>query len=111
MNSIEEVNVKDQKSSEIVGHVPKIEDEWVEYVDDLGRTRVCRKKDLPGYQQQQQQEEEEGKPQTSGSISSNLSDNTIRTEEKRQEWEQQAAKQMLGAYDADVLHYDPETGR
>jgi hypothetical protein len=105
---------KDPESSGMTEQVSKMEDEWVEYVDDLGRTRVCRKKELPGYQsqQQQQQQQEEGTSQISDPIASCPSDDNMnRSGEKGQEWERQALKQMFGAYDADVLHYDPESGK
>ena len=49
--------------------LPARDDEWVDYVDALGRTRKCMKRDLPGLKRQDKdmvREEDEDRPVETG---------------------------------------------
>uniref|UniRef100_A0A8D0HPU2 Coiled-coil domain containing 174 n=1 Tax=Sphenodon punctatus TaxID=8508 RepID=A0A8D0HPU2_SPHPU len=75
-------------------------EEWVDYVDSLGRSRRCMKKDLPNLLQMDN--ELQGKRQ--GTEEKTLLSEDMRKELKRQQWEkeeEEALKQPIGP-----MHYE-----
>ncbi|XP_003973249.1 coiled-coil domain-containing protein 174 [Takifugu rubripes] len=81
------------------------EEEWVDYVDSLGRSRRCMKKDLPGFRKMDQ--DLNGKRMTS--TDKTLLSEDMRRELQRQEWEreeEEAMKKPVGP-----LHYEDIRGQ
>ncbi|TKS71596.1 Coiled-coil domain-containing protein 174 [Collichthys lucidus] len=79
------------------------DEEWVDYVDALGRSRRCMKKDLPGFQKMDQ--DLKGK----GSAPADLLSEDMRRELQRQEWEreeEEAMKRPVGP-----IHYEDIRGQ
>ncbi|XP_036387755.1 coiled-coil domain-containing protein 174 [Megalops cyprinoides] len=76
------------------------EEEWVDYVDALGRSRRCMKKDLPGFQKMDL--ELQGRRHEAGGKT--LLSEDMRRELQRQEWEreeEEALKRPVGP-----VHYE-----
>uniref|UniRef100_A0A8C3A4W6 Coiled-coil domain containing 174 n=1 Tax=Cyclopterus lumpus TaxID=8103 RepID=A0A8C3A4W6_CYCLU len=81
------------------------EEEWVDYVDALGRSRRCMKKDLPGFKKMDQ--DLQGKEKASADKT--LLSEDMRRELQRQEWEreeEEAMKRPVGP-----LHYEDIRGQ
>ncbi|KAG8007859.1 hypothetical protein GBF38_013571, partial [Nibea albiflora] len=79
------------------------DEEWVDYVDALGRSRRCMKKDLPGFQKMDQ--DLKGK----GNVPADLLSEDMRRELQRQEWEreeEEAMKRPVGP-----IHYEDIRGQ
>ncbi|XP_041638984.1 coiled-coil domain-containing protein 174 [Cheilinus undulatus] len=80
-------------------------EEWVDYVDSLGRSRRCMKKDLPGFQKMDQ--DLTGKAKASSDKT--LLSEDMRRELQRQEWEreeEEAMKRPVGP-----IHYEDIKGQ
>ncbi|XP_028302918.1 coiled-coil domain-containing protein 174 [Gouania willdenowi] len=76
------------------------DEEWVDYVDALGRSRRCMKKDLQDYQKMDQEFKGKGNVSTEKTL---LSDD-MRRDMQRQEWEreeEEAMKRPVGP-----VHYE-----
>ncbi|KAJ8409392.1 hypothetical protein AAFF_G00235900 [Aldrovandia affinis] len=76
------------------------DEEWVDYVDALGRSRKCMKKDLPGFQKmdldfQGKRSQPDGKT---------LLSDDMRRELRRQEWEREEEEAM--SRPVGPLHYE-----
>ncbi|XP_015673511.1 coiled-coil domain-containing protein 174 [Protobothrops mucrosquamatus] len=97
-----EENGEEERFSE--GEVPPSQnpdEEWVEYVDYLGRSRRCMKKDLPLRLRMDEQIQEESSPMTEKKT---LLSEDMRRELQRQEWEreeEEALKRPMGP-----IHYE-----
>uniref|UniRef100_A0A3Q3MSW9 Coiled-coil domain containing 174 n=1 Tax=Labrus bergylta TaxID=56723 RepID=A0A3Q3MSW9_9LABR len=81
------------------------DEEWVDYVDALGRSRRCMKKDLPGFKKMDQDLTGKGKASTDKTL---LSED-MRRELQRQEWEreeEEAMKRPIGP-----IHYEDMRGQ
>ncbi|XP_029907075.1 coiled-coil domain-containing protein 174 isoform X1 [Myripristis murdjan] len=81
------------------------DEEWVDYVDALGRSRRCMKKDLPEFQKLDQNLKGKG----SASAEKTLLSEDMRRELQRQEWEreeEEAMKKPVGP-----LHYEDIRGQ
>ncbi|XP_023279207.1 coiled-coil domain-containing protein 174 [Seriola lalandi dorsalis] len=81
------------------------EEEWVDYVDALGRSRRCMKKDLPDFKKMDQDLKGQGKTSTEKTL---LSED-MRRELQRQEWEreeEEALKRPVGP-----IHYEDIRGQ
>lgn len=81
------------------------DEEWVDYVDALGRSRRCMKKDLPGFQKMDQDLKGKGK----ASSDKTLLSEDMRRELQRQEWEreeEEAMKRPIGP-----IHYEDIRGQ
>uniref|UniRef100_UPI0037E765CF coiled-coil domain-containing protein 174 isoform X1 n=1 Tax=Semicossyphus pulcher TaxID=241346 RepID=UPI0037E765CF len=79
------------------------DEEWVDYVDALGRSRRCMKKDLPGFKKMDQDLTGRGKTST------DLLSEDMRRELQRQEWEreeEEAMKRPVGP-----IHYEDIRGQ
>jgi len=82
-------------------------DQWVEYVDALGRTRKCMKKDLPDLQRQDKEmvREDTVEPQETGQglrkEEPDLLSEDMRRDLIRQKWEQQEMENLT----KENLHY------
>ncbi|XP_065120574.1 coiled-coil domain-containing protein 174 [Paramisgurnus dabryanus] len=66
------------------------DEEWVDYVDALGRSRRCLKKDLPDFQKMDQDLQSK---RVTGTDRTLLSDD-MRREMQREEWEREEEEQM-----------------
>uniref|UniRef100_I3KS79 Coiled-coil domain containing 174 n=1 Tax=Oreochromis niloticus TaxID=8128 RepID=I3KS79_ORENI len=76
------------------------DEEWVDFVDALGRSRRCMKKDLPGFKKMDQDLQGKGK----ASSDKTLLSEDMRRELQRQEWEreeEEAMKRPVGP-----IHYE-----
>ncbi|XP_029007863.1 coiled-coil domain-containing protein 174 [Betta splendens] len=76
------------------------DEEWVDYVDALGRSRRCMKKDLPDFRKMDQDLHGQGK----SSSDKTLLSEDMRRELQRQEWEreeEEAMKKPVGP-----IHYE-----
>ncbi|XP_035858250.1 coiled-coil domain-containing protein 174 isoform X2 [Sander lucioperca] len=81
------------------------DEEWVDYVDALGRSRRCMKKDLPGFKKMDQDLQGKGK----ASAEKTLLSEDMRRELQRQEWEreeEEAMKRPIGP-----IHYEDIRGQ
>nr|XP_046239841.1 coiled-coil domain-containing protein 174 [Scatophagus argus] len=81
------------------------DEEWVDYVDTLGRSRRCMKKDLPGFMKMDQDLKGKGKV----SVEKTLLSEDMRRELQRQEWEreeEEAMKRPVGP-----IHYEDIRGQ
>ncbi|KAM7005772.1 coiled-coil domain-containing protein 174 [Tautogolabrus adspersus] len=81
------------------------DEEWVDYVDALGRSRRCMKKDLPGFKKMDQDLTGKGK----ASADKTLLSEDMRRELQRQEWEreeEEAMKRPIGP-----IHYEDMRGQ
>ncbi|CAJ1051048.1 coiled-coil domain-containing protein 174 isoform X2 [Xyrichtys novacula] len=81
------------------------DEEWVDYVDSLGRSRRCMKKDLPSFEKMDQNLTGKGKAQADKTL---LSED-MRRELQRQEWEreeEEAMKRPVGP-----IHYEDIRGQ
>ncbi|XP_032370288.1 coiled-coil domain-containing protein 174 isoform X1 [Etheostoma spectabile] len=81
------------------------DEEWVDYVDALGRSRRCMKKDLPGFKKMDQDLHGKGK----ASADKTLLSEDMRRELQRQEWEreeEEAMKRPIGP-----IHYEDIRGQ
>ncbi|XP_047439041.1 coiled-coil domain-containing protein 174 [Mugil cephalus] len=81
------------------------DEEWVDFVDSLGRSRRCMKKDLPGFKKLDQDLKGKG----SDSSDKTLLSEDMRRELQRQEWEreeEEAMKRPVGP-----LHYEDIRGQ
>ncbi|KAL7986146.1 hypothetical protein Chor_011312 [Crotalus horridus] len=102
-------NGEEERFSE--GEVPlsqNPDEEWVEYVDYLGRSRRCMKKDLPLLLRMDERIQEESSPMNEKKT---LLSEDMRRELQRQEWEreeEEALKRPMGP-----IHYEDirENGR
>ncbi|KAM3847803.1 coiled-coil domain-containing protein 174 isoform 2-T2 [Vipera latastei] len=98
----EENGGEEERFSE--GEVPPSQnpdEEWVEYVDYLGRSRVCSKKDLPFLLRMDEQIQKDSSPMTEKKT---LLSEDMRRELQRQEWEreeEEALKRPMGP-----IHYE-----
>ncbi|TNM88961.1 hypothetical protein fugu_005215 [Takifugu bimaculatus] len=81
------------------------EEEWVDYVDSLGRSRRCMKKDLPGFRKMDQ--DLNGKRMTS--TDKTLLSEDMRRELQRQEWEREEEEAMRKP--VGPLHYEDIRGQ
>uniref|UniRef100_A0A8C4EZW8 Coiled-coil domain containing 174 n=1 Tax=Dicentrarchus labrax TaxID=13489 RepID=A0A8C4EZW8_DICLA len=80
-------------------------EEWVDYVDALGRSRRCMKKDLPNFKRMDQDLKGKGK----ASADKTLLSEDMRRELQRQEWEreeEEAMKRPVGP-----IHYEDIRGQ
>jgi len=76
-------------------------EEWVDYVDALGRSRRCMKKDLPGFQKMDQ---DLNKGKITAPAEKTLLSEDMRRDLQRQEWEreeEEAMKRPVGP-----IHYE-----
>uniref|UniRef100_A0A3Q0SZG4 Coiled-coil domain containing 174 n=1 Tax=Amphilophus citrinellus TaxID=61819 RepID=A0A3Q0SZG4_AMPCI len=76
------------------------DEEWVDFVDALGRSRRCMKKDLPDFKKMDQDLQGKGK----ASFEKTLLSEDMRRELQRQEWEreeEEAMKRPIGP-----IHYE-----
>ncbi|CAK6955614.1 coiled-coil domain-containing protein 174 [Scomber scombrus] len=81
------------------------DEEWVDFVDSLGRSRRCMKKDLPDYKKMDQDFKGKGK----ASAEKTLLSEDMRRELQRQEWEreeEEAMKKPVGP-----IHYEDIRGQ
>ncbi|XP_068598789.1 coiled-coil domain-containing protein 174-like [Brachionichthys hirsutus] len=81
------------------------DDEWVDYVDALGRSRRCMKKDLPGFKQMDQ----DLQGNRIASLDKTLLSEDMRRELQRLEWEkeeEEAMKRPVGP-----IHYEDIRGQ
>ncbi|XP_076616752.1 coiled-coil domain-containing protein 174 [Chaetodon auriga] len=81
------------------------DEEWVDYVDALGRSRRCMKKDLPSFKKMDQEFQGKGK----SSADKTLLSEDMRRELQRQEWEreeEEAMKKPVGP-----IHYEDIRGQ
>uniref|UniRef100_A0A673CZC5 CCDC174 alpha/beta GRSR domain-containing protein n=1 Tax=Sphaeramia orbicularis TaxID=375764 RepID=A0A673CZC5_9TELE len=81
------------------------DEEWVDYVDSLGRSRRCMKKDLPDFHKMDQDLKGKGKI----SVDKTLLSEDMRRELQRQEWEreeEEAMKRPVGP-----IHYEDIRGQ
>ncbi|KAK5872348.1 hypothetical protein PBY51_013061 [Eleginops maclovinus] len=81
------------------------DEEWVDYVDALGRSRRCMKKDLPGFEKIDHKLYGKGK----ASADKTLLSEDMRRELQRQEWEmeeEEAMKRPVGP-----IHYEDIRGQ
>ncbi|KAM6947390.1 coiled-coil domain-containing protein 174 [Lycodopsis pacificus] len=81
------------------------DEEWVDYVDALGRSRKCMKKDLPGFKKMDQDIHGQG----IASADKTLLSEDMRRELQRQEWEreeEEAMKRPVGP-----IHYEDIRGQ
>ncbi|XP_071351545.1 coiled-coil domain-containing protein 174 [Trachinotus anak] len=81
------------------------DEEWVDYVDALGRSRRCMKKDLPEFKKMDQDFKGKGK----ASSEKTLLSEDMRRELQRQEWEreeEEALKRPVGP-----IHYEDIRGQ
>ncbi|KAM8757482.1 coiled-coil domain-containing protein 174 isoform 2-T2 [Acanthopagrus schlegelii] len=81
------------------------DEEWVDYVDALGRSRKCMKKDLPDFKKMDQDLKGKGKV----SADKTLLSEDMRRELQRQEWEmeeEEAMKRPVGP-----IHYEDIRGQ
>eukprot|EP00092_Neocalanus_flemingeri_P004406 GFUD01004739.1.p1 GENE.GFUD01004739.1~~GFUD01004739.1.p1 ORF type:complete len:661 (+),score=257.13 GFUD01004739.1:92-2074(+) len=81
-------------------------DEWVEYVDALGRTRSCMKKDLPSLKRQDKEmvredEEEQETGQGLRKEEPDMMNADLRMDTLRQKWEQEEMENL----EKESLHY------
>ena len=82
-------------------------DQWVEYVDALGRTRTCMKKDLPNLKKQDKEmvREDTVEPQETGQglrkEEPDMLSADVRMDDLRQKWEQQELENL----EKSNLHY------
>lgn len=82
-------------------------EQWVEYVDALGRTRTCMKKDLPNLKKQDKEmvREDTVEPQETGQglrkEEPDMLSADVRMDDLRQKWEQQELENL----EKDNLHY------
>nr|XP_020463434.1 coiled-coil domain-containing protein 174 [Monopterus albus] len=91
---------KERGSSPPIPAPQNPEEEWVDYVDALGRSRRCMKKDLPDFKKMDQDLKGEGK----ASSGKTLLSEDMRRELQRQEWEreeEEAMKRPVGP-----IHYE-----
>lgn len=77
-------------------------DEWTEYTDDMGRTRVCRKKELSMYQEEKHLERD------MDIINSKIYFKEGGESEEKSIFDRVCTTTTTDS--PDVLHYDPETG-
>ncbi|XP_037535494.1 coiled-coil domain-containing protein 174 [Nematolebias whitei] len=95
--------VKDEEERDRLSPVPppqNPDEEWVDYVDALGRSRRCMKKDLPSFQTMDQELKGKGMVMSQKTL---LSED-MRRELQRQEWEreeEEAMKKPVGP-----IHYE-----
>ncbi|KAL6111515.1 ccdc174 [Pungitius sinensis] len=106
MYAQKETDRKDEESDNSSVPPPQNPDEeWVDYVDALGRSRRCMKKDLPGFKKMDQ--DFKGKGQASDDKT--LLSEDMRRELQRQEWEreeEEAMKRPIGP-----IHYEDIRGQ
>lgn len=94
---------RDSSSSNLPPQNP--DEEWVDYVDALGRSRRCMKKDLPDFKKMDQELKGKGR----ASADKTLLSEDMRRELQRQEWEkeeEEAMKRPVGP-----LHYEDIRGQ
>ncbi|XP_037304200.2 coiled-coil domain-containing protein 174 [Pungitius pungitius] len=106
MYAQKETDRKDEESDNSSVPPPQNPDEeWVDYVDALGRSRRCMKKDLPGFRKMDQDFKGKGK----ASDDKTLLSEDMRRELQRQEWEreeEEAMKRPVGP-----IHYEDIRGQ
>ncbi|XP_026163001.1 coiled-coil domain-containing protein 174 [Mastacembelus armatus] len=99
---------KDDEDGDDLSTIPapqNPDEEWVDYVDALGRSRRCMKKDLPDFKKMDQDLKGEGK----ASSGKTLLSEDMRRELQRQEWEreeEEAMKRPVGP-----IHYEDIRGQ
>ncbi|KAK7144971.1 hypothetical protein R3I94_011152 [Phoxinus phoxinus] len=84
---------RDGEDSDVNVPVPdpqNANEEWVDYVDALGRSRRCLRKDLPGFQKMDQDFQNK---RVTGADRTLLSDD-MRREMQREQWEKEEEEQM-----------------
>ncbi|XP_078493318.1 coiled-coil domain-containing protein 174-like [Ciona intestinalis] len=89
-------DVKVKVSNEVHKVIDKAKDEWVEYVDSLGRTRSCKESEL--HLLQKIDEKLDGK----GASGRSLMSEDMRREEEREQWEEEERSKM----EEGPLHYE-----
>ncbi|XP_029358473.1 coiled-coil domain-containing protein 174 isoform X2 [Echeneis naucrates] len=97
---------EDEENDSIPMPAPQSADEeWVDYVDTLGRSRRCMKKDLPDFQKLDRDLKGKG----NASFDKTLLSEDMRRELQRQEWEreeEEAMKKPIGP-----IHYEDIRGQ
>ncbi|XP_026202384.1 coiled-coil domain-containing protein 174 [Anabas testudineus] len=91
---------EERESSSPIPAPQNPDEEWVDYVDALGRSRRCMKKDLPDFKKMDQDLKGKGK----ASSDKTLLSEDMRRELQRQEWEreeEEAMKRPVGP-----IHYE-----
>ncbi|XP_040014381.1 coiled-coil domain-containing protein 174 [Xiphias gladius] len=81
------------------------DEEWVDYVDALGRSRRCMKKDLPEFKKMDQDLKGKGK----ASSEKTLLSEDMRQELRRQEWEREEEEAMRRP--VGPIHYEDIRGQ
>ncbi|XP_057183800.1 coiled-coil domain-containing protein 174 isoform X2 [Triplophysa rosa] len=84
---------RDEQVSEVNIQIPppqNADEEWVDYVDALGRSRRCLRKDLPDFQKMDQDLQSK---RVTGADRTLLSED-MRKEMQREEWEREEEEQM-----------------
>ncbi|XP_053172092.1 coiled-coil domain-containing protein 174 [Scomber japonicus] len=103
---MERVDEDEERSSSSSVPAPQTPDEeWVDFVDSLGRSRRCMKKDLPDFKKMDQDFKGKGK----ASAEKTLLSEDMRRELQRQEWEreeEEAMKKPVGP-----IHYEDIRGQ
>nr|XP_009860618.1 coiled-coil domain-containing protein 174-like [Ciona intestinalis] len=89
-------DVKVKVTNEVQKVIDKAKDEWVEYVDSLGRTRTCKESEL--HLLQKIDKKLDGK----GASGRTLMSEDMRREEEREQWEEEERSKM----EEGPLHYE-----
>ncbi|XP_031705188.1 coiled-coil domain-containing protein 174 [Anarrhichthys ocellatus] len=100
-----ERDIEERDTSSPVPPPQNPDEEWVDYVDALGRSRKCMKKDLPGFKKMDQDIHGQGNT----SADKTLLSEDMRRELQRQEWEreeEEAMKRPVGP-----IHYEDIRGQ
>uniref|UniRef100_H2ZBP0 CCDC174 alpha/beta GRSR domain-containing protein n=1 Tax=Ciona savignyi TaxID=51511 RepID=H2ZBP0_CIOSA len=92
-----EMSSKPETKVKVLDDVRKVIDEakeeWVEYVDSLGRTRTCRKSDIHLLENIDKKLDGKVEPRQGASGKTLMSDD-MRREEEREQWEQEERSKM-----------------
>lgn len=91
---------KDRRSLSPIPPPQNPDEEWVDYVDALGRSRKCMKKDLPGFKKIDQ--DFQGK--RNASVEKTLLSEDMRRELQREEWEREEEEAM--SRPVGPIHYE-----
>lgn len=96
---------EDRGSSSPIPAPQNPDEEWVDYVDSLGRSRKCMKKDLPDFERMDLNLKSKGK----ASDEKTLLSEDMRRELQRQEWEREEEEAM--SRPVGPIHYEDIRGQ